>query len=65
MMSHPVPSRRGDQDFTDIDRFFEGTDLESADISDFYGDTDVQSLWCLLSPNLRILKSVRFRQSFI
>src|SRR5262249_39351087 len=40
MMSHFMPARRADQDFTDIDRFFVNVDPESADVGDFYGDTD-------------------------
>jgi hypothetical protein len=65
MMSHFMPSRRADQDFTDIDRFFVDADPESADVGDFYGDTEVQSLWCSITAYLRILNALGFPQSFI
>jgi hypothetical protein len=65
MLSHFIPIRRADRDFTDIDRFFDGVDPESADEEAFYGDTDVQSLWCSITAYLRILKALGFKQSFV
>lgn len=67
MMSHFMPRLKGraDRDFTDIDRFFEGMNPEDADVGDFYGDTDMQSLWCSISAYLRILRALDFEQTFV
>ena len=65
MMNHFRPEYRADRDFTDVDRFFEGMNPEDSDVGDFYGDTDVQSLWCSITAYLRILKSLEFEQSFV
>ena len=65
MMSHFMPLRRSDQDFTDVDRFFLDSDPENVDPGAFYGDTDVQTLWCSITAYLRILKALGFDQSFV
>jgi hypothetical protein len=65
MISHFAPVRRSDQDFTNVDRYFEHSDPDNIDPGDFYGDTDVQSLWCSIVAYLRILRALGFEQSFV
>ena len=65
LISHFMPIRRSDRDFTNADRFFEGYDPESVDAGDFYGDTDIQSLWMSIATFLRLLKSLEINQRFI
>ena len=65
MMSHFMPERRSDRDFTDVDRFFQDVAPEDADLGDFYGDTDVQMLWCSIMAYLRLLRLFEFKQSFV
>jgi hypothetical protein len=64
MLSHFMPHPRQDEDITDIDRFFEGTNPEDADVGDFYGD-EAQIIWCSLLGYLQFVNSLDFAQSFI
>lgn len=65
LISHFMPIRRSDRDFTDPNRFFEGYDHENVDPGDFYGDTDVQSLWISIVTFLRLVKSLEINQRFV
>jgi hypothetical protein len=65
MLSHFMPIGRSDQDFTDINRFFHDSDPENVDVGAFYGDTDVQSLWCSISAYLQVLRALGFEQTFV
>jgi len=64
MLNHFMPRPRGDEDITDIDRFFEGVNPEEADEGCFYGD-EAQILWCSLLGYLQLVKSLDFSQSFL
>lgn len=65
LISHFTPVRRSDRDFTNIERFFEATDPENADFGNFYGDTDVQSLWTSIAGYLKLLRALEFEQKFV
>lgn len=55
---------RRDQDFTDIDRFFEGYDPESSDQADFYTDS-VQALWHPILAYLDLLDALPMQQDLL
>jgi hypothetical protein len=64
MLNHFMPRPRQDEDITDIDRFFGGTNPEDADDGDFYSD-EAQIIWCSLLGYLQFVKSLDFPQNFV
>lgn len=64
LLNHFNPSPRGDQDVTNIDRFFEGQDPENCDEGDFYGD-DAQMVWCSIKTYLEMVVALGFKQGFV
>ncbi len=64
MLNHFMPRPRADEDFTDVNRYFEGQDPGSGDVGDFASDNS-QIVWCSLVGYLQILKSLGFEQDFV
>lgn len=64
MLNHFNCWPRGDQDFTDFNRFFGDKAPEDVDEADFYGD-DAQILWCSLMGYLQLLKSLDIKQNLV
>lgn len=65
MQAHfAIHTRREDDDFTDIDRFFRGMNPEYVEASDFYGDP-VQWLWHPLLAYLDLMEALPVRQTLV
>lgn len=64
LISHFHPRARGDQDITDLNRYFEGYNPEYCDPGDFYTD-DAVVLWTYLETYLRLVKQLGFTEEFL